>query len=363
MDSMWNDDGIVMEWLIPYGIQHHSLWIPLDSIWNGAYPAWTPWNKKFHMENTMIFVVKNSVKYENWTLNSVIHHMREWENTLTAAPSDHWNTITWPQYILCTMATAQPMLNLGVNKHINKQQPSSSSTTTTTTTIHDTHPWHRPIITASPSLPTTDNHLDMPVHHPNDAETPHQQPAGQWEAMAMMWHINWCLMVTALCPAPGKHPQPVPTVPFLTMKQVHVIYMATRRWTMTLFIVIFSDNKWLMTTTTDHNHNHNRWQPCHNDGRMTPCDEMTTPRRDDNMTTTTHHPRTARTAMSTQHHPLAINTEGPAPLPTNSNKHPTPHPTNGDEHPPPTNDGAHNDDHMMSWWWQCDMTMTLCSLL
>jgi len=43
------------------------------------------------------------------------------------------------------MATAQiehqqmPMLNLGVNKHINKQQPSSSSTTTTTT-IHDAHP-------------------------------------------------------------------------------------------------------------------------------------------------------------------------------------------------------------------------------
>jgi len=47
MDSMWNDHG----------------------IW--AYPPWIPWNKsiwillKFHMENTMIFVVKNSVKYEN----------------------------------------------------------------------------------------------------------------------------------------------------------------------------------------------------------------------------------------------------------------------------------------------------------
>jgi len=57
MDSMWNDHRMVMEWLIPYG------------IW--AYPLWIPWNKsiwillKFHMENTMIFVAKNSVKYEN----------------------------------------------------------------------------------------------------------------------------------------------------------------------------------------------------------------------------------------------------------------------------------------------------------
>jgi len=34
MDSMWNDHGMVMEWLIPYGIQLYSTWIPLDSIWN-----------------------------------------------------------------------------------------------------------------------------------------------------------------------------------------------------------------------------------------------------------------------------------------------------------------------------------------
>jgi len=32
MDSMWNDHGMVMEWLIPYGIQLYSTWIPLDSI-------------------------------------------------------------------------------------------------------------------------------------------------------------------------------------------------------------------------------------------------------------------------------------------------------------------------------------------
>jgi len=34
MDSIWNDHGMVMEWLIPYGIQLYSTWIPLDSIWN-----------------------------------------------------------------------------------------------------------------------------------------------------------------------------------------------------------------------------------------------------------------------------------------------------------------------------------------
>jgi len=55
--SMWNDHGMVMEWLIPYGIQLYSTWIP----WNKS--IWIP--LKFHMENTTIFVVKNSVKYEN----------------------------------------------------------------------------------------------------------------------------------------------------------------------------------------------------------------------------------------------------------------------------------------------------------
>jgi len=109
-----------------------------------------------------------------------------------------------------------PMLDLGVNKHINKQQPPSSSTTTTTT--HNAHPQCPPIIATPPPPPTTDNHLEMLVHHPNNAGTPCQQPEGQWEATTMTWHVNRRLMVTALCPAPGKHPQPVPTVPFLTTK-------------------------------------------------------------------------------------------------------------------------------------------------
>jgi len=95
--------GLYLPWVIPYG------------IW--AYPHWIPWNKsiwillKFHMENTMIFVVKDSVKYENWTLDSATHHMCEWENTLTAAPSNHWKTIKWPRYILCTMASTNTSTN------------------------------------------------------------------------------------------------------------------------------------------------------------------------------------------------------------------------------------------------------------
>jgi len=193
------NDQFHMEWgHIHLGFHGKSRWIP----WNNS--IWIP--LKFHMENTMIFVVKNSVKYENWTLNSTTHHVHEWENTLTAAPSNHWKTIKWPQYILCTMATTQiehwqmPMLDLGVNK----QQPPSSSTTTTT---HNAHPQCPPIITTPP--PTTNNHLDTLVHHTNDAGMPCQQPQ-------------------------------------------------------------------LTTTMTDHNHNHNRQWPCHNNGRMTPCDEMMT---------------------------------------------------------------------------------------
>ena len=113
------------------------------------------------------------------------------------------------------MATAQiehrrlPMLDLGINNHVNKQQPPSSTTTTTT---HNTHPQHPPIVATPPPPPTTDNHLDMPVHHLNDAGMPRQQAAGQWEATTMTWHVNGRLTVTAPCPAPGKHLQPIPTV-------------------------------------------------------------------------------------------------------------------------------------------------------
>jgi len=83
---------------------------------------------------------------------------------------------------------------------------------------HHHHPQCPPIVATPPPPPTTDNHLEMPVHHPNNTGTPRQQPAGQWEVTTMTWHVNGCLTVTAPYPAPGKHPQPIPTVPFLTMK-------------------------------------------------------------------------------------------------------------------------------------------------
>ena len=74
MDSMWNDHGMVMEWLIPHGIQPYSTWIPLDSIWNLCISTldsmdksiWIPWNSphgfhgiplKFHILNVLPKIV------------------------------------------------------------------------------------------------------------------------------------------------------------------------------------------------------------------------------------------------------------------------------------------------------------------
>jgi len=89
--SLW---GLYLAQVNPYGIHGITVGWGLSQF-IVPWTSWIPWNKsiwillKFHMENTTIFVVKNSVKYENWTLNSMTHHMHEWENTLTPAPSDH----------------------------------------------------------------------------------------------------------------------------------------------------------------------------------------------------------------------------------------------------------------------------------
>jgi len=53
MDSMWNDHGMVMEWLIPYGIQLYSTWIPLDSIWNLGISTLDSM-EQVHMDSTEI---------------------------------------------------------------------------------------------------------------------------------------------------------------------------------------------------------------------------------------------------------------------------------------------------------------------
>jgi hypothetical protein len=41
MDSMWTDDGMVMEWLIPYGM--------------GAYPCWIPWTSPHGFHGTILY--------------------------------------------------------------------------------------------------------------------------------------------------------------------------------------------------------------------------------------------------------------------------------------------------------------------
>jgi len=53
MDSMWNDHGMVMKWLIPYGIQLYSTWIPLDSIWNLGISTLDPM-EQVHMDSIEI---------------------------------------------------------------------------------------------------------------------------------------------------------------------------------------------------------------------------------------------------------------------------------------------------------------------
>ena len=115
MDSMWNDHGMVMEWLIPHGIQPYSTWIPLDSIWNLCISTldsmdksiWIPWKIPYgfhgqvHVDsmedsiwngnpNSMEFQgnmnVKKKFNIENRTLNSTTDHMITQVSAHTAIP-------------------------------------------------------------------------------------------------------------------------------------------------------------------------------------------------------------------------------------------------------------------------------------
>jgi len=259
-------------------------------------------------------------------------------------------------------STKQPLkdnnmtLIYSVYHGVNKQQPSSSLTTTTTTPIHNTHPsslhhcHHQPLTTTWTCRYTI--WMTWKCHISS------RQVDGRWQqrhgrSMDIWWwqhHVQ---------PQVSAH-SPSPQSPSWPQNRCHIIYVATRWQTMTLFVIIFSDNKWPMTIMTDHNHN--RWQLHHNNGRMTPHNKKTTPRHDDNATTTTHHPQMAPTVTSTQHHPLTNDTEGPAPLPTNSDEHPTWHPTqmapmamSAQHHTPPTATSAHHPPMtgptMMTMWW------------
>ena len=219
---------------------------------------------------------------------------------------------------------------------------------------HHHNPQCPPIVTTSPSLPTTNNHLDMPLHHPNNTETPRQQLAGQWEAMMMTWHVNRHLMVTAL----STH-SPSPQSPSWPWNRCHIIYMATRQWTMMLFVVVFSGNKWLTTMMTDHNHNHNRQQPCHNNGRTTPCDETMTWHQDVTMMQpwqhTTHERHQWRWVPNTTPLPSTLRAQHHC-LPTAmSAQHHTPPMVMSAHHPPMTRPTMmttwqHDNDNAMQQW-------------
>ena len=95
MDSMWNEDGMVVEWSVPHGFHMGSTWISLDSIWNAGISTmdsmeqsiWIPWNKLHSIvillecqRNNLIWylITKNSSTIRNWTLGPAMHHMIYW---------------------------------------------------------------------------------------------------------------------------------------------------------------------------------------------------------------------------------------------------------------------------------------------
>jgi hypothetical protein len=82
MDSMWNDHGMDMEWLIPYGFHMDSTWIPQIPYGIWAYPPWIPWTSPHGFHGTIPYgfcgnsmeqgsismgstIVKNNVTIEN----------------------------------------------------------------------------------------------------------------------------------------------------------------------------------------------------------------------------------------------------------------------------------------------------------
>jgi len=248
---------------------------------------------------------------------------------------------------------------------VNKQQPSSSLTTTTT--IHDAHPQCPPIITTSLSLPTTwtcqYTIQMMQKHHVSS-----WQVDGRWwqqhgTSMDIWW---WQRHVQPQVSTHSSSPQS-PSWPW---NRCHVIYMATRQWmTMLSFGQMTNDNdnwpqpqpqqtttmpqRWQDDTTQWEDDTKMWWWHDHNNTPPTNGNEGPTPP-----------PRQWHRGPSTTAYQRwwAPNT-APNMNSTNGDKHPTPHPINGDEHPPPTNNRAHNDDHVTTWQQQCNTTMTLCSLL
>jgi hypothetical protein len=75
MDSIWNDHGMDMEWLIPYGFHMDST----DSIWNLGISTlnsmdkstWIPWNKS-------MWIPWNNSRWIPWTFHGTTLHFHDW---------------------------------------------------------------------------------------------------------------------------------------------------------------------------------------------------------------------------------------------------------------------------------------------
>ena len=159
--------------------------------------------------------------------------------------------------------------------------------------------WPRPDQSFLLSL-TTDNHLNMPVHHLNDTETPHQQLAREQEHarsmegdnnnVACQWtcHFVWWWQ-HHVQPQVSTH-SPLPKSPCWPWNRCHVIDVATRWWCLSSSFQTTNDwPQWqpttIMTTTND-NHattttagQHHVMRQWHQDVTMTQPQQHTTHER------------------------------------------------------------------------------------
>jgi hypothetical protein len=75
MDSIWNGHGMVMEFIIPYGILDHSIWIPygLRHIQHGIHghsnmesmdiPTWNPWTLQHGIHGQIPYGFHGQIPY------------------------------------------------------------------------------------------------------------------------------------------------------------------------------------------------------------------------------------------------------------------------------------------------------------
>jgi len=227
------------------------------------YSMWNPWNHCWLRPQPIYcsMDIMDSMWNDHGMVNSI------WNPTLfhgTSPYGFHWNSI-WkiPWYLLSKIVSSM-RIEHSTLQHVRWMREHSNSCT---------------------KRPLKDNKMTLIYsvyhgHHPNrasafaDAWFGHQQTTTSFFLNHHHHHPRCPPIVATPPPTTNNH---------LDMPVHHPNNTGMPR-----------QQPWPTTTMTHHNHNHNRWQPCHNNGR-----------------TTTHHPRMAPMATSTQHHLLTNDIEGP----------------------------------------------------